>query len=244
MWTKLCFNEIRRRYRRTLLGPAWVTISLLLFATAMSIVWSGLWKQKVSDFLPFLLSGLLPWTMISGIIGESCTVFLSGEALVKNQRFPFSVLIYSGIARHLILFMHNLIAYFFVLVLCGVPFNYSMALLLAGIILVVINCAWISLIIAIACMRFRDLKEIVQSILQISMFITPVFWEASQLQGNRAFIVDFNPLHHLIEIVREPMLGKIPEIMSYLFCIGFAIGGWMMAYWFFDKKRGRLAYWY
>jgi ABC-type polysaccharide/polyol phosphate export permease len=182
--------------------------------------------------------------MISGIIGESCTVFLSGEALVKNQRFPFSVLIYSSITRHLILFMHNLVAYFLVLLLCGVSFNFSMLLLVVGIILVIINCAWISLIIAIACMRFRDLKEIVLSILQISMFVTPVFWAASQLQGNRAFIVHFNPLHHLIEIVREPMLGKIPDTISYLFCICFALSGWVFAYWFLDKKRDRLAYWY
>ena len=244
MWIRLSINEVRRRYKRTMLGPAWVTISLLIFALAMSVVWAGLWKQKVSEFLPFLLSGLLPWTMISGMIGESCTVFLAGEGLVKNQRFPFSVLLYGGLTRHVIIFMHNLVGYVLVAVLCGISFNSSMLLLIPGMILVIVNCAWACLLTAVLCLRFRDFKEIVTSLLQISMFITPVFWTVGQLQGDRAIIAYANPLYHLIEIVREPMLGKVPDGLSYMVCLGGAFGGWLIAYWLFARKRNRLAYWY
>lgn len=244
MWSRLSINEVRRRYKRTLLGPAWVTISLLIFASAMSVIWAGLWKQNVSEFLPFLLSGLIPWTMVSGVIGESCTVFLGGEGLVKNQQFPYSVLIYSGLTRNLVIFTHNLIGYALVAILCGISLTPSMLLLIPGMILVIINCAWICLLTAVFCLRFRDFKEIVTSLLQISMFITPIFWAVNQLQGKRAILAYANPLYHLIEIVREPMLGKVPSGLSYMVCLGCALVGWLIAYRLFAKKRNRLAYWY
>lgn len=244
MWIRLSINEVRRRYKRTMLGPAWVTVSLLIFATALSFVWAGLWKMNVVEFMPFLLTGLIPWTMISGAIGESCAVFLAGEGLVKNQQFPYSVLLYSILMRNLVIFGHNLVGYLLVAVICGVSFNLNTLLIFPGLALVLINCGWICLLVAVFCLRYRDFQQLVTSLLQIAMFVTPVFWSASQLQGKRAIIVDVNILHHMIEIVRQPMLGAAPAALSYLACAGSALAGWFIAYRMYSSKRHRLAYWY
>lgn len=244
MWGRQSWNEVRRRYRRTLLGPMWVTVSLIIFAVAMSFIWASLFKLSVTEFLPFLLSGLLSWGLISGSIGESCTVLLGGEALVKSRQFPYSSLVFVVLARNTVIFGHNLIGYVLIALMCGVSFGWSTLLLIPGTVLVLLNCGWICIAVAIFCLRFRDFPQLIASLLQIAMFVTPVFWNASQLQGKRAVIVDANILHHLIEIIRQPLLGKTAAPLSYLVCAVCAVVGWLFAYWLFARKRHRLAYWF
>jgi ABC-type polysaccharide/polyol phosphate export permease len=244
LWTGLSLNEMRRRYKRTLLGPAWMTVSLLIFAFVMSIVWAGLWNQKVTEFLPFLLSGLIPWTMISAVIGESTGVFLGGESLIKNQQFPYSVLSYGVVARNVLILAHNLVGFFIVALLCGVTFNSSLLLLIPGMLLVIANCIWISLLVAILCLRFRDFQQIVASLIQITVFVTPIFWKASQIQGDRAIIVHINLFHHMVELLRQPLLGEVPSVLSYGVCAISAVLGWWVAYTLFASKRHRLPYWF
>ena len=244
MWVRQSQNEVRRRYNRTALGPIWVTVSLIIFATVLSFVWAGLWKMKVTEFMPFLLSGLVPWTMISSIIGEACGVIIGGESLIKSRQFPYTSLMYGMLARNLIIFAHNIVGYVIVAALCGVAFGWQILLLLPGLAIVLMNCAWISIVVAIFCLRFRDFQQLVASLLQISVFVTPIFWKANQLQGKRALIVDMNPLHHMVEIMRQPLLGVTPELLSYGVCIVTALIGWFFAYRLFASKRHRLAYWF
>jgi lipopolysaccharide transport system permease protein len=244
LWTGLSLNEMRRRYKRTLLGPAWMTVSLLIFAFVMSIVWAGLWNQKVTEFLPFLLSGLIPWTMISAVIGESTGVFLGGESLIKNQQFPYSVLSYGVVARNVLILAHNLVGFFIVALLCGVTFNSSLLLLIPGMLLVIANCIWISLLVAILCLRFRDFQQIVASLIQITVFVTPIFWKASQIQGDRAIIIHINLFHHMVELLRQPLLGEVPSVLSYGVCVISSVLGWWVAYMLFASKRHRLPYWF
>jgi ABC-type polysaccharide/polyol phosphate export permease len=243
MWWRMSFNEVRRRYKRTILGPLWVTISLLVFAIALSFVWAGLFNQPVTKFLPFLLSGLLPWGMISSSIGEACAVFLSGEALMKSRQFPYTILVYGVLARNTILFGHNLLAFVVIAAFSGVQLGWQTFLLIPGLMLVLLNCGWISVVVAVFCLRFRDFQQLVASILQVAVFVTPIFWEAGQLQGKRAIIVDVNLLHYMVEIVRQPLLGSIAAPRSYLICAGAAIIGWLLAYFLFVRKRHRLVYW-
>lgn len=244
MWLLQSWNEIRRRYRRTLLGPMWVTVSLVIFAVVLSFVWAGLFNQQVRQFLPFLLSGLLPWNLISSSIGEACTVFLGGEGLMKSRQFPYTTLVYSVLARNTIIFGHNLIGFVPIAIVSGVPLGWKTALLFPGLVLVIANCAWMAILVAVFCQRFRDFPPLVASLLQIAMFVTPVFWMASQLQGRRAMIVDVNLLHHMVELVRQPLLGQAPAPVSYAVCAAAAVVGWVLAYRLFARKRHRLAYWF
>jgi ABC-type polysaccharide/polyol phosphate export permease len=244
MWLRQSWNEVRRRYKRTLLGPMWVTVSLLIFAVALSFIWAGLWKMQVTEFLPFLLSGLIPWYVISSCIGEACIAFLVGEGLMKSRQFPYTALIYGVLARNVIIFGHNLIGYIPIALLCGVALSWKSLLLVPGLVLIVLNCAWMAILVAVFCLRFRDFNQLVTSLLQIAMFVTPVFWNASQLEGKRAVLVHINLLHHMVEVVRQPMLGKTAAVTSYAVCVGALILGWAVAYMLFARKRHRLAYWF
>ena len=244
LWLQQAWNEVRRRYKRTVLGPMWVTVSLVIFAVMLSFVWSGLFNQQVTQFLPFLLSGLLAWNLISVCIAEGCLGFASGEALMKARQFPYTTLVYGILARNAILFGHNLIGFIPIAMLCGVPFGWNTLLLLPGLALVILNCGWLTMLVGIFCLRYRDFQPLVGSLIQIMMFVTPVFWSPNQLQGRRAIIVDANILHHLVDVLRQPLLGQAPTAMSYVVCGISALAGWLLAYSLYARKRHRLAYWF
>src|SRR5262249_19275286 len=135
LWLRQAWNEIRRRYKRTVLGPMWITVSLVIFAVMMSFVWSGLFSQQVTQFLPFLLSGLLPWTLISVCIAEGCLGLAAGEGLIKARQFPYSTLLYGLLARNLILFGHNMIGFVPIALLCGVPLGWNTLMLIPATVL-------------------------------------------------------------------------------------------------------------
>lgn len=244
LWLQQSWNEIRRRYKRTLLGPMWVTVSMVIFAVMLSVIWSGLFQQGVRQFLPFLLSGLLPWGLISVCIAEGCMALAAGEGLMKARQFPYSTLIYALLARNTIIFGHNLIGFIPIAIICGVPFGWNTLLLFPGFALVLVNCGWMAILVAIFCLRFRDFQPLVGSLIQIMMFVTPIFWSASQLRGERAILVDMNILHHMVELMRQPLLGQPPAPMSYLVCGMTAVAGWALAYSLYARKRHRLAYWF
>ena len=244
MWLRMSWNEVRRRYKRTFIGPMWVTLSVLVFALALSFVWAGIFNQPVKTFLPFLLAGIITWSLIAGSIGEACAAFLGGEGLMKSRQFPYSILIYIVLTRNVIILGHNLVGYVLVALICGVSLGWVSLLALPGIALVVLNCGWMCMLTAILCLRFRDVQQTVASVLQVLVFVTPVFWQVSQLQGKRAIIVHANPFHYMVDVVRQPLLGTMPSVTSYLVCTGCALAGWLLAFQLLARKRHRLAYWF
>lgn len=244
IWGRLCLNEVNRRYRRTLLGPMWVAVSLGVFSLVLSLVWAALWRQNVREYLPYLLSGLIPWMMIASSIGESTSTFMSSESLMKSRQFSYSMLIHVVLGRNIIVFGHNLITYIVAAIFCGVGINFETLLFVPGLFLLLVNLSWICLAIAILCLRFRDFQQLVTILLQVVMFITPVFWPVSQLTGRTAIIVDVNLLYHMIDLIRSPLLGKTPHFESYAVCLVAGVLGWFLAYWLLRLKRHRLVYWF
>src|SRR6185436_11324980 len=142
-------------------------------------------------------------------------------------------------ARNSVIFAHNVFGYVIIAALCGVTFTWKTLALIPGLALVLVNCTWMCLLVAIFCLRYRDFQQLVASLLQIAMFVTPVFWAASQLEGKRAIILHANPRHHMVELIRQPMLGHLPSLLSWLICVGFALAGWAVTYRLFSRKRHR-----
>jgi ABC-type polysaccharide/polyol phosphate export permease len=245
LWGRLGWRDVIRRYRRTVIGPFWSAISLGVFVLALGSVGSGLFTYSAKDYLPFLAAGMVVWVMVSSMITESTIMFLGVGNLIRQMRVNYSILAYALVWRNAIVFFHNL-SVFFVITLVLNPSLLSPVMILAlpGLLLVMINAAWISLTLGIWCLRFRDLQQLITTLVQIAMFVTPIFWPQESLVGPmRIIVVDLNPLYHMIDIIRSPLLGKLPHMESYLYvCLLTAIG-WTVFAFFFHRFRGRIAYW-
>ena len=245
LWGRLGWLDVKRRYRRTMLGPFWTSISLAVYVISVGLLGAGLWRQNIHEYLPFLVSGMVVWMLVSTIIGESCGLLIAGQALFRNIRFEFSIFAYALVWRNLIVFLHNLVVY----VLVAIPLKpellgWTVLLAVPGLLLVLVNGVWLALLIGMLCLRFRDVQPLVTTALQISMLITPLFWRPESLAGTGRFVfVELNPIYHLLEVVRAPLLGNIPAATSYVAVGLIAAGGWLLTYLVFERFRSRITYW-
>jgi len=245
VFARLGWFEVKRRYRRTIIGPLWGTLNLSVFILALGTVGGGLLNKTFSAYLPFVATGMIMWVFISTIVSESCSLFMSNHNLFRQMQFSYSTLAYALVWRNVIVLLHNLAAYF-VIMLLFVPGLVTPWTLLAipGLMLTAFNAVWIALLFGMVCLRFRDLQQLVTTILQIGMFITPVFWTPDSLGGIRHLVfVQLNPLYSLMEVVRAPLMGVPASAQVYITAIIIAIVGSSLTYAFFGYFRKRIPYW-
>lgn len=243
MWTRMGWQEIKRRYRRTTIGPFWTTLSLAVFIFMLGVVWARLWGKPIRHYLPFLTGGLIAWSLVSALITESCQIFVASAGLIKQRPVSYMLLTCALVWRNLIVFGHNLIIMAAVYVLLLLPLHWAILLVVPGLALLAVNGLWLGLLFGLLCARYRDIQQVVGSVLQVALFVTPIFWSADQLSGRLALVIHFNVLFHLIEIVRAPLLGFAPSEWSYVYCALSAAVGWMVTLYLFARLRQRIPYW-
>lgn len=245
LWTRLGWSDVRRRYTRTVIGPFWSAISLGMMVAALGSVGSGLWGKQASEYLPFLAAGMVVWVLVSSIVTEACSLFVASTGLFRQLRFNYSVMAYSLVWRNLITFGHNLSVFVIIALVFGTPlFTPATLLVLPGLALLLLNSVWISIVLGMFCLRFRDVQPMITSLVQISIFVTPIFWPPDSLRGPaHTVFVDFNPLYHFIVLVRSPLLGRVPAAESYIAVTLMTVVGSWLAYRTFSYFRKRIAYW-
>jgi homopolymeric O-antigen transport system permease protein len=243
LWVAMGWQDIKTRYRRSTLGPFWLTLSMGITVGAMGALYAGLFKLSLADYLPHLTLGLLFWTLISTALVEGCQTFIASEGFIKQVRIPFSAHVFRVICRNYIIFLHNLVVYIPVAILYGIVPGWVGLLTIVGLALIAVNAVWAVLLLGMVCVRFRDIPQIVASLLQVAFFVTPIIWHPGALSGRQFLVVRFNPFYHFLEIVRAPLLGQMPALESWLAVGLVTVVGWAFTAWFFRRYRARIPYW-
>lgn len=239
----LSWLDIKQRYRRAVLGPFWITISMSVLVGALGTVYPVLFNQDVRSFLPFLASGVIVWNFCTSTIIESTTAFVHAEGLIKQGGMPLSLHLLRMIVRNSIINAHHIVVMCLVYIWQPSLLDLKMLLFIPGLVLILANFTWIAVVISILGTRFRDLSPIIANMLQVLFFLTPVMYRAELLPAQLSFIYLFNPLYYLIEVVRGPMLGTAPPRHTYSILLLLAIGGWLLAFALFRRMRARIPYW-
>ena len=242
IWTMLGWTDIRQRYRRSFIGPFWISISMGVMVGSMGFVYGTLFKQEMTTFLPFLAAGFLGWFFISTSISEGTTVFVHVDGLIKQGGLPISLHVFRTIWRNLLTLLHNLVVIVGIYLWFGHFDLMSILLAIPGLALVVVNLSWILMILGPLCTRYRDLAPIVANALQMLFFVTPVVFHPAAV-SSIGWMVTLNPLFYLLEAIRAPLLGQglTTSVVGSLTFGG--IIGWVAAILFFSRVRRRIAFW-
>jgi ABC-type polysaccharide/polyol phosphate export permease len=242
LWGMLGWQDIKQRYRRSTLGPFWLTLSMGVMVGSMGVVYAVIFKEKLDDYLPFVALGFVSWGFLSGVMVDGCSAFVSSDAIIKQSRLPLSLHVFRVIWRQLIIFAHNFVIFIVVALIFQVWPKPEALLFIPGMALWLLNSVWVTLALGLICARYRDIPQIVNSIIQLGFLVTPIIWKA-KLMANRAIFVNANPLHHFIEVVRAPLLGEAPAAISWYFVLAVTAGGWILTFELFRRYRWRIAYW-
>lgn len=250
LWAHLGWQDIRQRYRRSVLGPIWITISMAVIAVALGILYAGLFGNPLEEQLPYILVGFIVWAFISGCILEGADVFIANEGLIKHLPAPLSVHVYRLVWRQTLLFAHNLIVYVVMLFIYPRDLHWDSLLAFPAFALLAINGAWVALFAGMASARFRDLNPIIGSLVQLMFYLTPVVWIYDDLLNSpnpavaeRARIAELNPFLHFIEIIRRPMLGEPTDWHHWLVVVVIGVVGWAITLLALRRYRTRVPYW-
>jgi ABC-type polysaccharide/polyol phosphate export permease len=240
----LGWQDIKQRYRRSKVGPFWLTISMGVLIASVGIVFGQIFNSPMKEYLPFLAAGIIFWAFISAVINDGCLGFVAAEGMIKQLPIPLFVHIVRIVWRNVLILLHNLVILPVVMLVLGVPITLHIFLALPGIVLVLINLTWIALLLGVVCTRFRDMPNIIASILQVAFYLTPIIWMPNLLPERAGtMLLDINPLYHLLEIIRLPFLGQLPNSISWLFALGMAVVGWTITLKVFGRYQHRIAYW-
>jgi lipopolysaccharide transport system permease protein len=240
----LGWQDIRQRYRRSALGPFWLTISMGVMIAAIGLVFGRIFKSPMDEFLPFLTVGIILWSLITSVVTEGCSGFIAAEGIIKQLPIPMFVHVLRMIWRNVLIFAHNIVIFPLVILVVGKPLSWMAILALPGLALTVVNLGWIALILGVVCARYRDLAQIVTSVIQVVFYLTPIMWMPKHLPEQTAlYLLDLNPVYHLIEIVRAPLLGDLPSQLNWEVSIALALLGWTLALVVYGRYKRRIAYW-
>lgn len=243
LWSLLGWLDIRQRYARSKLGPFWITISMGVFVGTLATVYGALFGQRLSDYLPTIAVGIVMWGLFSGIVSEGATSYISTANYMRQINTPRLIYILQAAWRNMVIFAHNFIIVLAVLLLFGVKDWRAVLLFLPGLAIFVLNAIWMAALIGLLAARFRDLPQIVSALLQIGFYVTPILFSGKMLTAQHQWIVEWNPLAYLIDIVREPLLGKIPPMFTWELSIAMMLLGWILALTVTGRYHKRIPFW-
>jgi ABC-2 type transport system permease protein len=246
LWGYLGWQDIKQRYRRSVLGPLWISISMGVIALAMGVLYAALFKRPVADFLPYLATGLLIWRFIEGCILEGSEVFIANEGLIRFLPAPLSLHVYRLVWRQTLFFLHNLVIWGLLMIIFPQSLGWSLLLAIPAFAVLMINGAWIAIVAGIVATRFRDIPPIIASLTQLLFFMTPIVWSYEVLKDNlaeRARFVELNPAMHFVEILRQPLLGDAIVWRHWWLAGAITAVGCAAALICLRQYRSRVAYW-
>ena len=249
LWLHLGWQDIKQRYRRSVLGPLWITIATGVVAAALGLLYSVLFKIPVAQFLPHVTVGLIMWNFISGCIKEGSDVFIDNEGLIKQLPSALSVHVYRLVWKQTLFLAHNMVIWVILMLIFPRPLGWDILLAIPALALLIVNGVWVSMFFGIIATRYRDVSPLLEAGTQLLFYVTPIVWTTQTLyeQGGavseRAKLAQLNPLYHYMEVVRAPLIGVDLPTYHWWVVIGCTIAGVLLALGAMKQWRFRVSYW-
>jgi len=241
-WRALAAGDIRSKYRRTLLGPWWITATNALTALIMGLVAGRFLGADMKTYLPHFMVSMTIWAFISSSLNEACYVMINAGGMIKAVDMPILIHIMRMVQRNLIIFLHNIAVIPFIWLVYPWHIGWQSLFAPVGLLIVYVTVVAVSMIVSMICVRYRDIPPIMASVLQLLFFISPIIWVPENIKGGE-LIVGLNPMAYLLAVTRDPIMGASPHLTSWLGAAGFAaLATAAMAY-VYTRYRARVVYW-
>ena len=240
----LGWQDVKQAYRRSAVGPFWVTLGMAVQVLAIGLVFGLIFGTPMRDFLPFLAASLILWAFLSSSILDGSMAFVSGEAILRQLPIPQYVHILRSIWKNILLLAHNIVILPIVfLVFLKAP-TWNLLLVVPGFLLSTLFLYAGTFILAFVTTRFRDMQQIIGSVMTVMFYVTPVIWQPSLIpSGTAHLLLGLNPFYHFLQIMRLPILGQAPTFENWALSITMTLIAGSVAYLASNKYKNRLAYW-
>ncbi len=243
IWVFLSWGDIAKRYRRSLIGPFWLTLSISILIVSLGFIYSQIFGMEVRNYLPYLTAGHLIFGFMSGAQNDATTAYVQAEAYLKHMKIPKATFILQCVSRNLIIFAHHTVLYLGIAIYYGLGPSETLWMLPVSLGITIIFVFFTCLGIAVLCIRYRDLIQIVASFLQVVYFLTPVLWRFEQLGEDAQRLLFYNPFAIFVELNRGILFGTPLDERLWLYAVGYTAIAAIVAIPIFATYRSRIVYW-
>ena len=243
LWALLAWHDIKQRYRRSVLGPFWLTISTAVLIGTLGVLWSTLFKTDLHEFLPYFAAGYVIWNFLAMQLNDATTGFTQFEHLIKQRRLPFPSYLLRLLTRNFIIFAHNFVIVVIVVSFVGDGWSLVSLIAIPGLLLLSAITYFVSLACAVLCTRYRDMVPVIQNLVTVGYFLSPIMWQAKTLPEQHRWVAGWNPISHILDIARAPLLGDVPALTSWLVSLAALVISGVVAWFLLGRARNRIAYW-
>jgi lipopolysaccharide transport system permease protein len=209
---------------------------------SLGVLYAALFHMSLQEYLPFLALSQVLWAFLSTLVSDACSAFTESETVIRSVRMPFSLFAIRILVRNVLVLGHNICVIVVVFLLLRIWPGVTALLAIPAVPLWIADGLALSLLLGGICARFRDIMPIVASVMQIAFFLSPVIWKPEQL-GELAVWLPFNPFNDMLEIVRTPLLGEVPSPLVWVAALVYSAILCGLAWMFFIRARGRIAFW-
>ncbi|MGQ4660290.1 ABC transporter permease [Lysobacter sp. F6437] len=230
-WAYAVWLDIATQYRRTRLGPLWLVMPPLAYVLGIGYLYSQMMGGNPQSFIPHLGFGYILWRLAILGITDAANVFTAHHAFIMDGRTRFTDYILRTFAKSFLYFAVGLLIVLAIVMLVADGHRLDLLTLFVTLPIFIINVIWISVVVALTGARFPDVKEMISTVLVFGFLLTPILWDASMVPPEtvRGMVMRFNPFFHLLEFVRAPALGTMPETGTLYVIVGMTVFGWLLA---------------
>ena len=243
-WLFIGLMDVSLQYKRTILGPWWNTMGIVLIISVLSSIWANLLKIDINFFIPYFTIGFIVWSWFSSTLIDMSKCLIEVEGLLKQVNIPLSSHLLRISIRNFIIFLHNSALIFLVITFFNLDVLFLEFILfsLPGIVLIFLSINSLGIIISLLSLRYRDIGNLIFFVLQILFFLTPVLWHPDILDKHLS-IVEMNPMYYWVDIIRQPILGLDIHNNSLIIIATSTIVLLIISFYMIGKYKNRLIYW-
>ena len=243
IWTTLAWNDITQRYRRSMLGPFWLTLSTAIFVGALGWLYAGLMHMEIKNYLPFIAVGYVVWGLQSSFMGDAGNCFPSAEGYLKQVNISKIGVVLRMVLRNFIIFLHNAVVIVAVMLIFQLLPGPYFWLIKPSLLLNIWFGVALALPLGMICTRFRDLSQMIASLISVLFFVTPIFWNPATASKALVAVSEVNPFSSFIATFRDPLLGYPIHVHDWIVAITCSAVMSIVAAAFFVRFRSRIMYW-
>jgi lipopolysaccharide transport system permease protein len=238
----LARGDITHRYRGSILGPLWLTLSTAVMLGALGFLYAKLFRIDMTEYLPWLTVSLIVWNLLNQVVTDATTSLTGAEGVIRQMPLPYTVHAMRAVLRNALIAAHNLPLIAVVFAIYGVAPTWYALLAIPAFALMAVGGFAAAIFLGMVCARFRDIPPIIGSVMQVAFFVSAVIWKP-EMVGHWQPYLPINPVFAVMEAVRAPLMGSTGGITVWI--AAFAWTGIMVAVaWaFFVRFRGRIAFW-
>jgi lipopolysaccharide transport system permease protein len=240
----LGWQDVKQAYRRSALGAFWLTLGVSIQILTIGLVFGLIFRSTLEEFLPFLAVSLILWGFISASITDGASVFIQSEGIIRQLPVNILVHIFRSIWKNFLILSHNILILPVLFLIFLKPPTWNLLLFLPGFAIVILFLISSIVVLALITTRFRDVQQVLTSLMTVVFYVTPVIWQPSLIPGGTAhLLLGLNPFYHFLQIIRLPILGQAPTFENWALSIAITLIAGLVAYLAAKKYKNRVAYW-